>query len=174
MILHVSLLFKWVSCRPHRVESFFLIISGSFCLLTGVFRALTFEVIIYKVGFVSVTLLLFLFITLILCSIFVFQTFSTFCDFNWAFKTSLLTSFLSILKSPLSMVYVPCLLVLLQSSPTLCDPMDCSPPGSSVYGILRQEDWSWVAIFYSRGSSWLRDWTHVSSVSYIGRRVLYH
>ena len=58
MILHVSLLFKWVSCRPHRVESFFLIISGSFCLLTGVFRALTFEVIIYKVGFVSVTLLL--------------------------------------------------------------------------------------------------------------------
>ena len=29
-----------------------------------------------------------------------------------------------------------------QSCPTLCDPMDCSPPGSSVYGISRQEYWS--------------------------------
>ena len=31
---------------------------------------------------------------------------------------------------------------LLQSYPVLCDPMDCSPPGSSVHGILRQEYWS--------------------------------
>ena len=30
----------------------------------------------------------------------------------------------------------------LQSCPTLCDPMDCSPPGSSVHGILQQECWS--------------------------------
>ena len=29
-----------------------------------------------------------------------------------------------------------------QSCPTLCDPMDCSPPGSSIHGILRQEQWS--------------------------------
>ena len=29
-----------------------------------------------------------------------------------------------------------------QSHPTLCDPMDCSPPGSSVHGILQQEYWS--------------------------------
>ena len=31
-----------------------------------------------------------------------------------------------------------CMPVLLQSCPTLCDPMDCSPPGSSVHGILQE------------------------------------
>ena len=35
---------------------------------------------------------------------------------------------------------------LLQSCPTLCDPIDCSPPGSSVHGILRQEYWSGVPL----------------------------
>ena len=39
-----------------------------------------------------------------------------------------------------------------QSCPTLCDPMDCSPPGSSVRGILQARILEWVAIF-SRGSS---------------------
>ena len=36
---------------------------------------------------------------------------------------------------------------------TLCDPMDCSPPGSSVYGILQASILDWVAIPFSRGSS---------------------
>ena len=36
---------------------------------------------------------------------------------------------------------------------TLCDPMDCSPPGSSVYGISQARILKWVAISYSRGSS---------------------
>ena len=40
---------------------------------------------------------------------------------------------------------------------TLCNPMDCSPPGSSVHGIL-QAILEWVAIPFSRGSSWPRDW----------------
>ena len=31
-----------------------------------------------------------------------------------------------------------------QSCPTLCDPMDCSPPGSSVHGISQEEYWSWL------------------------------
>ena len=62
---------------------------------------------------------------------------------------------------------------LLQSCPTLCDPMDCSPPGSSFHGIL-QERLEWIAMFSSRGSSQARDWTHVSYVSCIGRWVLYH
>ena len=48
------------------------------------------------------------------------------------------------------------------SSPTLCDPMDCSPSGSSVHGILQTRILEWVAISYPRGSSWPRDWTHVS------------
>ena len=41
----------------------------------------------------------------------------------------------------------------LQSCPTLCDPMGCGPPGSSVHGILQARILEWVAIFFSRGSS---------------------
>ena len=46
----------------------------------------------------------------------------------------------------------------------LCDPMDCSPPGSSVRGILQARMLEWVAIPFSRGPSPPRDWTHVSCV----------
>ena len=38
---------------------------------------------------------------------------------------------------------------LLQSCPTLCDPMDCSPPGLSVHGILQARTLEWVAISFS-------------------------
>ena len=44
---------------------------------------------------------------------------------------------------------------------TLCDPMDCSPPASSVRGFLQARIHEWVAISFSRGSSQLRDWTRV-------------
>ena len=40
-----------------------------------------------------------------------------------------------------------------QSRPTFCDPKDCSPPGSSVHGILQARILEWVTISYSRGSS---------------------
>ena len=49
-----------------------------------------------------------------------------------------------------------------QSCPSLCDPMKCSPPGSSVYGIIQARILEWVAISSSRGSTWPRDWTCVS------------
>ena len=49
-----------------------------------------------------------------------------------------------------------------QSCPTLCDPMDCSPPGSSVHGILQARILEWVATPFSRVLSWLRDGTQVS------------
>ena len=62
----------------------------------------------------------------------------------------------------------------LQSCPTLCDPMDCSPPGSSVQGILEARILEWGAMPSSRGSSWPRDWIHISYVSSIGRQILYH
>ena len=62
----------------------------------------------------------------------------------------------------------------LQSCLTLCDPMDCSPPGSSVHGILQARILEGVAISSSRGSSQSRDRTCVSYVSCIGRQVLYH
>ena len=44
-------------------------------------------------------------------------------------------------------------------NPTLCDPMDCSLPGSSIHGILQARTLKWVAISFSRGSSQPRDWT---------------
>ena len=45
--------------------------------------------------------------------------------------------------------------------PTLCDPMDRTPSGSSVHGILQARRLEWVAVPSSRGSSWPRNWTHV-------------
>ena len=45
---------------------------------------------------------------------------------------------------------------------TLWDPMDCSPPGSSIHEIFQAGILEWVAISFSRGSSWPRDWTVVS------------
>ena len=45
---------------------------------------------------------------------------------------------------------------------TLCDPMDCSLPGSSVYGISQARILEWVSISFSRGSFWPRDQTQVS------------
>ena len=65
-----------------------------------------------------------------------------------------------------------CVLVT-HSCSTLCDPVDCSPPGSSVHGILQARIPEWVAMPSSRGSSQPRDWTYVSHVSCIGRRALY-
>ena len=57
---------------------------------------------------------------------------------------------------------------------TLCDPVDCSPPGSSVHGIFQARILEWVAISYSMGCSQPRDQTCISSVSCIGRQILYH
>ena len=49
-----------------------------------------------------------------------------------------------------------------QSCPVLCDPMDCSPPGSSVHGILQARILEGVSMTFSRGSSQPRDGTHIS------------
>ena len=69
-----------------------------------------------------------------------------------------------------------CVLVI-QSCPPLWDPMDCSPPGSSVHGILQARILEWVtsilkingkpdlATPFSRGSSWSRDRTRVSCIA---------
>ena len=65
-------------------------------------------------------------------------------------------------------------LFVAQLYPTLCDPMDYSQPGFSVHGILQARVLRWVAVPFSRGSSQPRDQTHISYVSCIGSRVLYH
>ena len=72
----------------------------------------------------------------------------------------------------LSLSSVPAKLV--QSCPTLCNPMEPSPPGSSVHGILQARILEWVAISSPRGSCSPRDQTQVSYVSCIGRRIHYH
>ena len=51
-----------------------------------------------------------------------------------------------------------------QSCPTPCNPMDCSLPGSSVYGIFQARVLEWVAISFSRRSSQPRDWSLVSHI----------
>ena len=55
--------------------------------------------------------------------------------------------------------------------PTLCNPMDCSPPGSCVHGILQVRILEWAAISFFRGSSRPRDQTHISHISFTGRQV---
>ena len=47
--------------------------------------------------------------------------------------------------------------LIAQLCPTLRDPMDCSPPGSSVLGVFQARILEWAAIFFSRGSSQPRD-----------------
>ena len=62
----------------------------------------------------------------------------------------------------------------LQSCLTLCDPIDGSPPGSSVHGIFQARILEWDAISFSRGSSLPRDRTLLSCISCIGWRIVYH
>ena len=54
-----------------------------------------------------------------------------------------------------------------QSCLTLCNPMDCSLPGFSIHGIFQERVLKWVAISFSRRSSWPKDWTWVSCI--VGR-----
>ena len=61
-------------------------------------------------------------------------------------------------------------MLVVQSCLTLCDPMDCSPPGSSVRGILQARTLEWVVISSSRGSFRPRDQTWVSCMA--GRFLL--
>ena len=52
-----------------------------------------------------------------------------------------------------------------QLCPTVFDPIDCSPPGSCVHGILQERILEWVAIPFSKGSSQPRDQTQVSPIA---------
>ena len=58
----------------------------------------------------------------------------------------------------------------IQSCPTLCNPMDCSLPDSSVRGILQARILEWVAMSSQRGSSQPRDWTHISYITALAGR----
>ena len=58
-----------------------------------------------------------------------------------------------------------CFYLVTKSSPTPCDPMDHSPPGSCVHWIFQARIMEWVAISFSRGSSQPRYQTHVSCLA---------
>ena len=70
-------------------------------------------------------------------------------------------------------VGIPCVCAQLLSCPTLCGPMDCSLPDSSVHGIFQAGILEWVAISYCRGPSQLGGGTPISCVSCTGRQILY-
>ena len=61
------------------------------------------------------------------------------------------------MSAKLPLAFCLCVCFVSQSCLTLCSPMDCSPPGSSVHGIFQARLLEWDAISYSRGSSWPRD-----------------
>ena len=84
----------------------------------------------------------------------------TICDFCWwlRYRYFSLLWFVICFRSWLAVL-------IAQQCLTLCDPMVCSPPGSSVRGILQARILEWVAIPFSRGSSWPRDRTHVSCIA---------
>ena len=63
-------------------------------------------------------------------------------------------------------ILVNCSIVQLLSCVLLFrNPMDCSPPGSSVHGISQARILEWMAISFSRESAWARDWTHISCIA---------
>ena len=96
------------------------------------------------------------------------------CPLNWqaAFSFFFLITALPLCVCALSHVHlfvapwtVGC------QAPLPVESVDCNLPGYSVYGIFRQEILEWVAISYSRGSSWPRDRTWVSCA---GKWILHH
>ena len=88
-----------------------------------------------------------------------------------------LSAFLSLISDFYPVIWMciyACECSVARSCPTLCDPMDYNLPGSSVHGILQARILEWVAVSSSTGSSQPKDWTRVSCISCIGRRILYH
>ena len=66
-----------------------------------------------------------------------------------------------------------CVHVPAQLYPTLCDPMKCGRPGSSVHGISQGRILEWVAISYFRGTFQPRDQIHISCITYSCRQIFY-
>ena len=81
-------------------------------------------------------------------------------------KVLLLGAAWFLVKSSVCVCVCVCVLVA-QSCQTLCNPMDCSPPGSSVHGILQARVLEWIAMPSSRRSFQPRDRTQVSCI--VGR-----
>ena len=74
---------------------------------------------------------------------------------NEEFSAQFKPGCLFISHNPFATVSLVCFVLfkVTQSCPTLCDPVDYSPPGSSIHGILQASILEWVTISFSRGSS---------------------
>ena len=66
---------------------------------------------------------------------------------------------------------IMCVCSVSQSCLTLCDPMDCSPPGCFVHRTVQARTLEWVAISSSRASSQTRDRSHISCIFCIGSQI---
>ena len=113
--------------------------SGIYCILVFFLTCLLFPLLLWKVSCNSHCH----FNTLSVFSLWPFKSFLKWCS---SFRVCVLA------KS-------------LQLCQTLYDPVDCSPPGSCVHGILQARILEWVTIPSSRGSFWPRDRIHISCVS---------
>ena len=89
---------------------------------------------------------------------------------HWEMGSKLYVSLKQPTNQPAKLLLCLCSVV----SNSFVTPLDSSPPGSSVHGILQASILEWVAIPFSRGSSWPSDQTHVSCISCIGRQILHH
>ena len=86
-------------------------------------------------------------------------------DEGWVEPSNMQGLWLPVLRG-LFIFYTSFVVVLIaQACLTLWDPVDCSPPGSPVHGILQARILEWVAMTSSRGSSQPRDWTQVSCIA---------
>ena len=87
------------------------------------------------------------------------------CCSPWGHKESDTTERLNNNKDLTVLISTKVKMLVTQSCPTLCDLTDCSLPGFSVHGISQARILRWVAITFSRGSSWPRDPTWVSCIT---------
>ena len=92
-------------------------------------------------------------------------------SYSFAMKSLPLSKCIWDIFQKFSKVFYPCCCLVPKLCLTLCDPVNCSPPGSSVHRISQARILEWAAISFSRGSSLLKDQT---CISYIGRWILYH
>ena len=84
---------------------------------------------------------------------------------HWVSTSSLFTLFLHLPNRNHYSIFHVCTLVYAQSCLTLCDPLDCSPPGSSVHGISQERILEWVAISSSQRFFQPRNQICISCVS---------
>ena len=83
---------------------------------------------------------------------------------SFNYSRSLMCFSLSFFLIHLFFIIILCVLSCF-SHAQLCESMNCSPPGSSVHGIFQARVLEWVAMPFSRGSSWLRDWMGDSCIA---------